>query len=214
MSRSELVLGLTFLILLAGAVAFGYVHYSPATPQTTAYQSCIYHDTIDESNALTNWKVNQTQDTATITIDRFNVFTPLEEWTINDQPLAWYNSQDNATVLDDRVFGTLTPVDVTNFGPDTPPITVGQLKSTATIQDSDWQKIVLFLVESHIIKTYVHLESDVCLDQATNTPQLYSAHFTGQHTYCTNDCYTKDLNFTVKIDKSTLEITVSFPSNP
>ena len=70
------------------------------------------------------------------------------------------------------------------------------------------RELVQFLLESHVIITYWHIESKLTLKDEEENRDLYKARFTGNHIYFTNKKNVSPLDFTVSIDKKTGEIRV------
>ncbi len=70
------------------------------------------------------------------------------------------------------------------------------------------RQLALFLIESQIIQTYWHVEAELSLYSEEETEDIYSARFTGQHIFFTNERNTSPLDFTVRIDKKNGEMAV------
>ena len=68
--------------------------------------------------------------------------------------------------------------------------------------------IAEFLVESHIVNTYWHVESLFCLDAEDDTADLYKAHYSGKHIYFTDSKNEDPHDFSIIIDKKTGEMFV------
>jgi hypothetical protein len=93
-------------------------------------------------------------------------------------------------------------------------ITSGEEKLIGKFMDTTFrsmspEKLVLFLLESQIITTYWHLNSELCLVKEENQKDVYTAYFTGFHKYCTNKCEQDAYKFSVKINKKSGEMFLS-----
>ncbi len=60
-----------------------------------------------------------------------------------------------------------------------------------------------FLIESQIVHTFRHVESEFCLDSESETDDFYHAHYKGKHVYFTNRRNEEGLDFSIFIDKKT-----------
>lgn len=67
-------------------------------------------------------------------------------------------------------------------------------------------EIAEFLVESQIISTFWHVESQFCLVDEIDAADTYTAHYKGRHIYFTNSRNEEPLDFSIIIDKKTGEI--------
>lgn len=76
--------------------------------------------------------------------------------------------------------------------------TVGTLRPAARTAVKP-RTIVEALITSETIQTYMHLDSSVCLARESTENGVYRAQLTGTHSYCTNECITDPLKFTVRI---------------
>lgn len=167
---------------------------------------CIYSETISNGTAVPNWTTESVIEAKRIDEDKMNPFEPLQSLTLDDQPLAW-TTASNKVVVNNEIFSDLRFIKVTGFMGDAAPTVIGQITET-DLEDAEWRTVLEFLLKSHIVKTYAHLESELCLEEEVNSDEEYKAHFSGVHRYCTNDCYEKPLDFSVIVDKKTKNITV------
>lgn len=206
--KTRFTLGiLTVSVLIVGA-AIGLWWRNQPEPNVNIYEPvpCIYADTITQTTAVPDW-VTQTQlPSRSIDQEKLSPYEPLEEFTVDGQPVAW-QTKNGVVVVDNRVFSDLQFIDVSGFSGDVTPTVIGQVMEV-DLKEEEWRKLLEFLLKSHLIRTYAHLEADVCLDEENNTDTAYFGHFSGAHRYCTSDCYEKPLEFTFSVDKQTGNITI------
>lgn len=62
------------------------------------------------------------------------------------------------------------------------------------------RKLIGFLLEAQIIRTYAHLESRLCLVREKNDGNIYEAELKGEHIYYTNRKNTGRLHFLISIN--------------
>lgn len=74
------------------------------------------------------------------------------------------------------------------------------------VTPSFYRDVVLFLLQSKIIETYVHAESEVCLASEKDGPNTYEANFQAKHVYFTNERFEQEYIFVISINKKTGEI--------
>lgn len=192
--------------LLMGAATFFWWQQQSEPMVNFEPMRCIYSDTIEDDTAVPDWTTDNSIQARSIDPEKFSPYAPLQELTLDDQPLLW-ERDSGQVVLDNEIFSDLQFVDVTGFSGETIPTVVGQITET-DLTDEEWRTVLEFLLKSHLIRTYVHLESELCLDQETNSETAYTTHFTAVHRYCTSDCYEKPFEFTVTVDKQTKKINV------
>lgn len=207
--KTRFTLGVVAVVVaLIGLALVLWWKYQPE-PNVNVYEpiGCIYSTTITQTTAVPDWITENQLKARSIDQAKFTPYQPLQDLTLDGQPIAWQTS--NGTVVDNEIFSDLQFVDVIGFAGDlTPtPTVIGQITET-DLKDDEWRTVVKFLLKSHVIRTYVHLESDVCLDQESNETKIYTAHFSGVHRYCTNDCYEDPYEFTLAVDKQTGNITI------
>lgn len=172
-----------------------------STPMT-----CISSVTINDSTAIPSWTTQTVIPAQSKRDEKLTPYEPLANLKFDNQPLA-LQTQDGSVVVDNEIFSDLQTADVANYSGDFPPTIIGQITETDLTQE-EWRSLVDFLLKSHIIRTYAHLESELCLDEEDNSDTVYIAHFSGVHRYCTNDCYEQPLNFTLQVDKNSGTISV------
>ncbi|MBP1711763.1 MAG: hypothetical protein H6Q49_1965 [Deltaproteobacteria bacterium] len=135
------------------------------------------------------------------------VFPHLSVYQINSESLLGKDKVGKKIVINSRYFSALEKVDATRI-PSGTVKPVGRFLDTSFLSLSPRQ-LVRFLLDAQIITTYWHLESELCMTGEKDEKDGYTAVFTGVHRYCTNRCETERLNFAVRIDRVTGEISVS-----
>lgn len=168
--------------------------------------SCINRFTINDSTAIPSWTTQTVIPAQSKRDEKLIPYEPLASFKFDEQPLA-LQTQDGTVVVDNEIFSDLQTVDVANYSGDFPPTIIGQITETDLTQE-EWRILVDFLLKSHIIRTYAHLESELCMDEEVSSDSEYTAHFSGVHRYCTNDCYEQPLDFTLQVDKQSRSISV------
>ncbi|MBI4238612.1 MAG: hypothetical protein HY696_09400 [Deltaproteobacteria bacterium] len=116
-----------------------------------------------------------------------------------------------AGVLSPRpLFASITPCGVARQYPGEPQAcVVGGLRSAALRRYMP-RRIVESLLYAGDIETMLHLHATFCLSEEMDSAEQYRANFHGSHAYCTNECTTAPLAFTVTIDKRTRTVTVQY----
>lgn len=209
-TRFTLAIIILLIFLTAGAtVVWWYAQPQPVNNEELANfqpMTCLYSTTITSSTAVPNWTTETVLQARSIDKSNFTPYEPLEDLNIDGQSIAWVNKK-GMVVVDNEIFSDLRFVDVSGFTGDLVPMVVGQMTET-DLKDEEWRTVLEFLLNSHVIKTYAHLESELCLDQEENTESAYVAHFKAVHRYCTSDCYEVPYEFTLQVNKQTKEISV------
>lgn len=209
MQRLTILLWVLFAtIVVAMAVYFFWrAQENDSAANTNQDQDCLFATNITEATAVTDWTTSDKIKAADVGQERFEIYDPLANWAIHGRYVAWLNVKTGRSVLNSSLFSDLEFVNITGFGGDQLPANIGTFKQL-TVVESDWRSVVLFLITAHIIQTYNHLESDICLAREEHTPEVYITYFTGEHRYCTNECVSEPFSFSVKINKRTGTITV------
>lgn len=65
------------------------------------------------------------------------------------------------------------------------------------------RELAEFLIESHIINTFWHVESHICLVSEEDISSTYIAHYRGKHIYFTNSRNEGSLDFSIIVEKKT-----------
>ncbi|MBT3864810.1 hypothetical protein HOE67_00510 [Candidatus Peregrinibacteria bacterium] len=102
-----------------------------------------------------------------------------------------------------------TPVVVGAIGLDEGEVsTVGTLAKSADINFEEPSRMFLREVLVNYVSTFDHLNASLCIVDEINDDEQYVATFDAEHSYCTNDCYTDEYGFQVKVDKVSREVMV------
>lgn len=206
--KTRFTIGVAITIVVLIGLALGLWWKFQPEPNVNIYEpmGCLYSDTITSTTAVPDWTTQTKLEARSIDTEKFSPYTPLEDLTLDDQPLAW-ETTSGKVVVDNEIFSDLQFVDVTGFTGELVPFVIGQLTET-DLKDDEWRTVLEFLLKSHVIKTYAHLEAEVCLAEEVNSDTEYSAYFSAVHRYCTSDCYEVPYAFTVKVNKQTGNISI------
>lgn len=131
----------------------------------------------------------------------FEQLKHLSQYTLPDGPLLAINRAARRVVVNNNYFSDLDRPDATNLIKRNP-FVIGTFKGLGVAGISA-QQLVLFLLESQLIKTYAHLESKLCLVSEEDGEMSYAAHFEGAHIYYTDKRNEQVFSFTVRINKKT-----------
>lgn len=203
------------LIFLVLVFAFPVAAESSRTTVVKNDIKCI--DRIKISRDDNPWKgmtqssrqeeMNKHIPAAEITEETSEVFPHLSAYQINSESLLGKDKLRKKIVINSRYFSALEKVDATRIPADSVK-TVGRFLDTSFLPLSP-RRLVRFLLDAQIITTYWHLESELCLIGEKDENSTYTAVFTGVHRYCTNRCEAEPLNFTVRIDRNTGEMSMT-----
>lgn len=212
--RHALFIASAFLIFSGCALGLGTDENEETVDVDVEPSSCLQQYTFDGSRAFYDdlaiydemaYESITAQDP--IDFDAFRPIPTLTEFAALGQPLLWINQEKTEVVVDGRYFSDLTVVDVTSFFGQQDPLTIGRVMP-AVLEVFEPQEIVRFLLTSEIIRTYAHLEAEVCWVSENETPETYSAYFEGVHRYCTQECVEDSYVFRFEMDKVSGLITV------
>jgi hypothetical protein len=178
-------------------------------------EKCLYvikisrHDNPWEDMPERSWKEEANIKIASVEIKKgkYEIFPHLAAYQINSEVLLGKDKVNKRVVINNRFFSTLEKADATRL-PAGSAKSVGKYLDTSFLLLSPGQ-IVKFLLDAQIITTYWHLESELCLIGEKDGKDEYAATFTGVHRYCTNQCKSDSLKFTVTIDRNTGNISVA-----
>lgn len=167
------------------------------------------HDNPWQDMTASTWQEEANQNIAAVEISKgtYEVFPHLAAYRINSEMLLGKDKVNKRVVINNRYFSTLEKADATR-------LPAGTVKSVGKYLDTSFRllspkQIVRFLLDAQIITTYWHLEAELCLTGEKDGKDAYVAAFTGVHRYCTNQCKTDSLEFTVTIDRNTGNISVT-----
>lgn len=206
--KNRLILGMGIVVAVVFGVLAAIWWKMQLEPNVNIYEpiGCMYSITITENTAVPDWITETHLKSQRIDQEKLIPYEPLGDMTLDGQPIAWQKANGNV-VMDNKIFSDLQFIDVTGFAGDLTPTVIGQITET-DLTDDEWRTVLEFLLKSHVIRTYVHLEADLCLDQESNEAESYLAHFTGVHRYCTSECYEKPFEFTLSVDKQSGNISI------
>lgn len=130
----------------------------------------------------------------------------LEKYMIGGDQLMAIKSSHKKVVVNEKYFSDLKKADATN-------IDKGQYQKIGRYLDKSFtsmtpRKLASFLLDAQIITTYWHVESELCLGEEIENKQEYKARFTGRHIYYTNKREEQKLDFVIRIDRETGELTL------
>jgi hypothetical protein len=134
-------------------------------------------------------------------------FNNLEKYKYINEPLIFLDAKKRRVHVNSRVFSDISRGDATRLS-EKDSIVIGKVKAGVSSVTPD--AIIDFVIESHIIITYWHIGSEICVDRVNDTEGSYSASFSGFHEYFTNSRNTGGLKFTLNFDRKTREIILSY----
>jgi hypothetical protein len=118
-------------------------------------------------------------------------------FTVDGAPVLYFTADGAQAIVDARVFSALTAVDATGITAGTT-ATVGVLQPGARGKLTS-RDVVEFLVRADAIRTWAHIGSELCLVAESESDPAFTAEFTGEHVYFTNQENHGRLAFVVTI---------------
>lgn len=130
----------------------------------------------------------------------------LEKYTIGGDQLMAIKSVHKKVVVNEKYFSDLKKADATN-------IERGQYQTIGRYLDKSFasmtpRKLASFLLDAQIITTYWHVEAELCRGEEIENELEYKARFTGRHIYYTSKREEQKLDFVIRIDRKTGELTL------
>ena len=116
---------------------------------------------------------------------------------LEERALLFFAADQSKTVLDERVFGDLTMVNVTTLA-EGKAVVIGKLREAG--RKLSPRAVAWFLMQAGILQTFVHLESTVKLEGETTAAGRYEAVFTGTHLFYTHSRHEPSFRFQFTID--------------
>jgi hypothetical protein len=177
---------------------------TPKMPATT--DDCIARITVDGNDSVLDEQRSvgpraddffEHYEAHYIDPDTFVPVKAVARYKIGDTPLLWFTADKSAAVVNAAVLTTLTVADATRMGVGERAL-VGQLTELGRGKISG-RDLVEFLIHARVIATYVHIGAELCLRGETDTDGHYTARFTGEHTYFTNEENVDEFAFDVTI---------------
>lgn len=136
----------------------------------------------------------------------FTFFTNLDKYRISNMNLLGKNIKNKFITVEKTFFSDLKKADATRLKVGEKQV-IGRINLNV-LKSIDYRTLSCFLIESHIITTFWHIESNLCMIKEENLDASYKAVFTGEHIYFTNKKHKAALNFSVLIDKKTGEMSI------
>lgn len=118
-------------------------------------------------------------------------------FVIDGQPLLWFSEARTEAVVDARWFSELALVDATALSTGAT-ATIGTFLPAGRCKIAP-RELVEFLVRADAVRTYAHIGSEVCLASEAEADGAYTATFTGEHVYFTNEENRASLAFVVTV---------------
>ena len=129
----------------------------------------------------------------------------LSAYVIDNEPLLAIDRAQDRVVVNERFFSSLYRPDVTRIA-DGARVEIGTVLDARLIETP--RRLFSFLIESSLIRTYVHMEASLVLEEMLHTAGEVIACFSGSHVYYTNTRNEEPLAFCIHLDKSTGKIAV------
>lgn len=130
----------------------------------------------------------------------------LADYRLAGQPWLAVEETRRRVVVLGRLFGPLTRPDVTCLPP-------GARRAIGVVRLPDLPGgaavLVRFLIRSQLVRTYGHLEAQLCLVREEERHGVHAACFTGHHTCYTQRREQNPLDFTLEIHLASGEMFVS-----
>lgn len=124
----------------------------------------------------------------------------LEKYSVTRKLMIGRNDSLRRIAVEKSLFSDLRRGDATR---DTGgKLLIGQFKDLSfSVMKPD--ELAEFLIESQIVNTYWHVESQLCLMSEEDLPESYTAGYRGRHIYFTNSENEEPLDFKITIEKAT-----------
>lgn len=116
---------------------------------------------------------------------------------VDGQPVLWFTPARDAAVVADTAFGDVKVVDATSISAGEE-AAVGRVLPAARTALGD-RGVVQLLVEADAVLIYAHIGGEICLVEEKAEGGAYTARFTGEHVYFTNEENHDALAFEVHI---------------
>lgn len=129
----------------------------------------------------------------------------LERYCMGGEPLLAIDRKRRRVVVNEKYLSDIRRPDATRIGAGER-LALGTVKARALL--SRPKDLTRFLLESELIETYAHLESELRIIEEDDRPSTYRAAVKGHHVYYTHEEHRAPLSFAVEIDRRTGEVTV------
>lgn len=130
----------------------------------------------------------------------------LERFAQGGEPLLAIDRKQRRVVVNQKFFSKIARADVTRLGRNDH-ATLGQVIDPAL--RARGKDVVLFLLTSELIQTYIHMGSRLTLAELQDDAAGYRARITGSHVFFTNSRHEEKLDFEVLLDRKTGEVIVT-----
>lgn len=132
-------------------------------------------------------------------MDGVEVLPHLQRFVQDGVPWLGVDRTARAVVVHAARFGPLTRVDVTRLGN-------GETQLVGHVVDpalrARGRDVLLFLLESQVVQTFIHMEADLRVRSEQETGALYTADVDGVQRFYTNRKNEKPLGFSVVMEKA------------
>lgn len=129
----------------------------------------------------------------------------LERFAVGGEALLAIDREGRRVVVNARYFSNLERVDGTRLGKGDRHI-LGKVVDAAL--RARGRELVTFLLSAELIQTYAHIGSKLNLTEEKDAPGSYVVRVTGTHVYFTNRRNEGSLDFEVRVDKQSGELSV------
>jgi hypothetical protein len=174
---------------------------------------CIAEYTIDrQTNPWQGFTGSYAEEEASKTVKAGEIdgkeFAPLPSlarFTINGTVLIGRSEKKRQVILNGKYFSEFKRGDATRGDPK--PEILGTYKDKG-FKLLPPRQLVEFLLYAHLVTTYWHIESNLCLTKEESNEASYKAFFSGSHTYFTNNKNTDPLSFSIAVDMKSGQVTL------
>jgi hypothetical protein len=173
-------------------------------------KTCVWSIRVDDMGADGRYYLDKVgkQNNLMATNPLDNNFEPVKfDFNIKTNENTWLLGHDRISgevLINSDYFSDIMKVDATQLKN---PFTIGKLKKT-DMSNQSFREIIELLLKSHIISSYWHLYSDICLISETSSEAKYIAKFNVTHEFCTNKCLTGKYPFSIEINKQNGDVTI------
>jgi hypothetical protein len=130
----------------------------------------------------------------------------LAAYVSDGEPLLAIDRKARRVVVNERCFGDVQRPDATR-------LRQGERAAVGVVKCAGLRKkpreLVRFLIESELVKTYVHTEANLRIVDEKTEGTRYRARCKGSHVFYTNERNESPLDFTVEIDSGSGAISVA-----
>ena len=151
-------------------------------------------------------ETNKFLKSAQLNENEYVFFEHLNKYKINNKHLIGKHKSKKIINIESAFFSDLKKANGTDSSKDKPQI-IGKIDKQIFSHIS-FQDIAGFLIESQIITTYWHIESEIFLIKENINELFYTGYFTGEHIYFTNSKNVDKFDFVLEINKKTGEILI------